>query len=37
VVAAAVLAQLLLEAFIVKAGAATIVDPAKTERRDVGQ
>ena len=35
VVAAAVLAQLLLEAFTVKAGAATIVDPPKTERHDV--
>jgi len=34
-VAAAVLAQLLLEAFTVKAGAATIVDRGTTERHDV--
>jgi low temperature requirement protein LtrA len=35
VVAAAVLAQLLLEAFTVRAGAATIVDRRRTDRHDV--
>ena len=35
VVAAAVLAQLLLEAFTVRAGAASTVDPRRTDRYDV--